>query len=59
MNENNTLSKLKQEFKVRNNKKYKIKVISNSIIFDKEVKSQLLSFYYLVLWKDYLKEKST
>lgn len=46
---NNILSKPKSKFKVRNNKKYEVKSIINSMVYDKEVKSHILGFYYLVL----------
>ncbi len=37
VNELNKLLKLKKEFESRNNKEYKVKVIINSIMYDKKV----------------------
>ena len=38
----------KREFEVRNNKKYEVKTIINSVIYSHKVENQLLSLYYLV-----------
>ncbi len=40
---------LKREFEIRNNKKYKVESIIDSVVYDKELENQLLGFYYLVL----------
>ena len=40
-------------------KKYKVKIIWNSVVYTKESKLGYLSgLYYLVFWKKYLKEKN-
>lgn len=39
----NILLKLKKEFQVKNNKKFKIKVMKNSAIYNKKIRSQLLN----------------
>ena len=49
MNQNNALLDPEKKFKAKNNKKYKIKSIIDSTIYNKKVKNQLPSFYYLVL----------
>ncbi len=46
---NQSLSKLEKEFKARDNKEYRIEVIIENAIYGKEVESQLLDLYYLVL----------
>lgn len=56
---NNALLELKRKFEARDNKHYKIKSIVNSVVYDKEAESKMSSLYYLVLWKSYLKEKSS
>ena len=48
----------KYKFKIRNNKEYKEETIINSAIYGYEVKDQLLSLFYLVLYKIYLKEEN-
>lgn len=58
MNQNDALLKLEQEFEGRNNKKYKVKSIVNNTVYDKEIRSQLLGFYLLVLWKNNPKEEN-
>ena len=40
---------LEKKFEARNNKKYKIKLIINSAIYNKKIENQLLGLYYLVL----------
>ena len=56
----NALLKPKKEFEARDDKKYEIKAIINSMIYDKEVTdNKMPKLYYLILWKSYLKEKST
>lgn len=35
----NILSKLEKKFKVRNNKKFKIKIINNNKVFSKKIRS--------------------
>lgn len=37
------------EFKMGNNKKYKIEVIQNSAVYTKEIDRYLLRLYYLVV----------
>ena len=45
---NKLFAELKSEFDIGNNKKYKIKVIKDNVIYTKEVKKHLLSLYYLI-----------
>ena len=47
------------EFKADDNKKYKVESIQDSTIYARELAGQLPKFYYLVLWKSYLKEENT
>ncbi len=42
-----------------NNKKYKIKAICDSAIYASKLEGHLPGLYYLVLWKNYLKEENT
>ena len=46
-------------FDAGNNKKYKVEVIIDSIVYTKEIEGHLPSLYYLVFWKSYLEKKST
>ena len=47
------------EFNAGNSKKYKVKVIENSMLYAMESKSgHLLGLYYLVAWKDYFEEEN-
>ncbi len=55
----NILPESKRIFEIRDNKKYKLKSVINSVMYNKEIKSQLLGFYYLVLWKGYPKKENT
>ncbi len=57
----NTLLELEKdiEFKAKDNKKYKIKAIIDSVVYGQQVNNQILSLYYLILWKGYLEEKNT
>lgn len=57
-NNANTLLKPKKEFEARNNKKYEVKSIVNNAVYSKKVKNQLSSLYYLILQKNYSKEKN-
>ena len=45
---NKLFSELELEFSIGKNEKYKIKAIKNNIIYIKEIKKYLPSFYYLV-----------
>lgn len=56
---NNILLELEKEFEARNSNKYEVQIISNSILYNQEIKNQLLCFYYLVLWKVYPKKEYT
>ena len=48
------------EFETSDNKKYEVDNIWNNAAYAKEsATEQLPELYYLVLWKDYLKEKNT
>lgn len=47
------------EFEVGNNKKYELKAIQDSTIYIKKANRYLSGPYYLVLYKDYLKEENT
>lgn len=52
--------KLSNKFETKNNyKKYEVKLIINIMVYIIETKNHMLCFYYLVLWKGYLKEKCT
>ena len=43
-----------------NNKKYKVEDICNSTVYTKKLKADhLLNFYYLLSWKNYLKDENT
>ena len=58
MNEK-TLKEPKSKFEARKNKKYEIKAIINTVVYDKEaVNNQISGLYYLILWKSYLEEKN-
>ncbi len=41
-----------------NSKKYKVETMRNSGIYTSKWEGHLLSFYYLILWKGYFKEKN-
>lgn len=41
-----------------NDKKYNVKAICNGVVYGRESKGHLLSLYYLVFWKGYLKEEN-
>ena len=47
------------EFEPGDNKKYKVEVIQDSIIYIKKVDRHLPELYYLVAWKSYPEEKNT
>ena len=47
------------EFKLDNNKEYKMKAIQESAVYTKEADGHLLELYYLVAWKSYPEEKNT
>ncbi len=49
----------KRKFEVKKNKKYEIKAIINSMIYDKMANNQMLDLYHLIFWKDYLEKKNT
>ncbi len=55
---NAVLPESEKEFEAGNNKKYKVKTIIDSAMYSKEAKNQMLSLYYLVLWKGYPKKKT-
>lgn len=48
---NNNLIKLKskKKFEAKDKKKYKVKAMNNSVVYDQEVESQLAYLYYLIL----------
>ena len=53
-----------QEFSVSyfdncDDKEYEVKAIQNSVVYTKKTDKHLPELYYLVAWKDYLKEKNT
>ena len=56
---NKLFPKPEPEFDAGNNKKYEVKIIKDSVVYTKEAKRNLPNLYYLVSWKDYLKEEST
>ena len=47
------------EFEPGNGKEYKVEVIQDSTVYNKEVNGHLPGLYYLVAWKDYQEEKNT
>ena len=48
------------EFEAVDNKKYEIKVIIDSMMFNQQANNnQMPGFYYLVLWKNYPEEENT
>ena len=46
---NQALPEPKREFKARNNKKYKIETIINSVVYGHKVENHLPGLYYLIL----------
>lgn len=55
----NALPKQAEEFDIGDNRQYKVKAIVNSAMYSQQTNNQILSLYYLVLWKGYLEEKNT
>ncbi len=51
------LSESKRKFKARDNKKYEIETIVNSVVYSYKVENQLPNLYYLVLCKGNQEEK--
>ncbi len=49
VNKNYTLPESKKEFEIRDNKKYKVKVMGDSVVYGKKAGNQLPGLYYLVL----------
>ena len=47
------------KFEADSSKKYKVKVIWNSIIYVNKTKGYLLVLYYLEAWKRYFDQKNT
>ena len=47
----------KQELNTRNNEEFKVKAICKSKTYVKKTVKQLLGFYYLVFFKNYVKKK--
>ena len=45
----NFLLKLKKKFKVKNNKKYKVKAIVDSVVYNHKANNQISNLYYLIL----------
>ncbi len=60
---NNTLPESEKDlkFEAGDNKEYKIKTIINSAVYGQQANNsnQMPDFYYLVLWKGFLKEENT
>ena len=56
---NKLFPKLKLEFDIGNNKKYKVETIKDSAIYAKEAEKHLPGRYYLVFCKDYPEEENT
>lgn len=52
---NNMSLEPESEYEARNKKKYEVKAIIDSAIYDPKGENQLLGGYYLVLWKIYYK----
>ncbi len=59
--DNKTLIELKKEleFEARGNKKYEVKAIIDSAVYDQQTNNQMPDLYYLVLWKGYSEEENT
>ena len=49
MQVNEILLELKMEFRTRNNKECKVKVIINNAVYGKKTNNQMPNFYYLIL----------
>ena len=49
------------EFEAIGNKKYKVKAIIDSVVYNQQINNsnQMPGFYYLILWKNYPEEKNT
>lgn len=47
----NVLLEPEREFEAKDNMRYKVESIINSVVYGKKIKSPILSLYYLVLWK--------
>ena len=45
--EDQTLPKL-EKFEARNNKEYRVQVIINSVLYNKQANNQILGLYYLI-----------
>ena len=54
---NKIFLKPKQEFNISNNKKYKVEIIKNRVVYIKKIVEYLLSLYYLVFLKKLLRRK--
>ena len=46
------------EFEARSYKEYEVEVIINSTVYSQQANNQISSLYYLILWKNYLKEEN-
>ena len=47
------------EFKLGDNKEYKLEAIQDSAVYAKKADRYLPGLYYLVSWKKYLEEENT
>lgn len=54
----NKLLKLEPEFNVEKNKKYKVTIIQDNVIYTKLAENQLSKLYYLVFWTSFLEDRS-
>ncbi len=46
---NDALPEPEKEFESRNNKKYQVKSIIDSVVYNKEANNKMLDLYYLIL----------
>lgn len=51
------MPELKWEFDIWEDKKYKVEIIKDSVVYTKAIEGQLSGIYYLVFWKGYSKDK--
>lgn len=50
---------IKLDIDKNNSGNYKVKITCNYTVYIKKFASYLLKTYYLIFWKNYLKEKNT
>ena len=58
--DNKALLELEKKLEVYDDKEYEVKIIIDSVVYGQQVNSnQMPGLYYLVLWKNYSKNKNT